>query len=155
MLKMTADEFILRLLPEAFIFIFAAYAFSKTRINKSKYLLSSFLLGLSVFIIRMLPINYGVHTILNIIMLAVISYSINKIDLTESIKVSIITAICLFLLEGLNMLLLSTIFGDKLDNILSNTILKTVSGLPSLIGFGLIVIGYYGYLKKRKKLRNV
>ena len=93
MLKMTSAEFILRLLPEAFIF-------SKTRINKSKYLLSSFLLGLSVFIIRMLPINYGVHTILNIIMLAVIAYSINKIDLTESIKVSIITAICLFLLEG-------------------------------------------------------
>lgn len=155
MLKMTSDEFILRLLPEAFIFIFAAYAFSKTRINKSKYLLSSFLLGLSVFIIRMLPINYGVHTILNIIMLAVIAYSINKIDLTESIKVSIITAICLFLLEGLNMLLLSTIFGDKLDSILSNTILKTVSGLPSLIGFGLIVIGYYSYLKKRKELRDV
>ena len=154
MLKMTADEFILRLLPEAFIFIFAAYAFSKTRINKSKYLLSSFLLGLSVFIIRMLPINYGVHTILNIIMLAVISYAINKIDLTEAIKVSIITAICLFLLEWLNMLLLTTIFGNKLDSILSNTILKTVSGLPSLIGFGLIVICYYNYLKKRKKLRD-
>lgn len=155
MLKITTYEFILRLLPEAFIFIFAAYAFSKTRINKSKYLLSSFLLGLSVFIIRMLPINYGVHTILNIIMLTVISYSVNKIDLTESIKVSIITAICLFLLEGLNMLLLSTIFGDKLDIILSNTRLKTISGVPSLIGFGLIVIGYYSYLKKEKKLRNV
>ncbi|MDU2672403.1 MAG: hypothetical protein E7C49_10385 [Clostridium sp.] len=155
MLKMTSAEFILRLLPEAFIFIFAAYAFSKTRINKSKYLLSSFLLGLSVFIIRMLPINYGVHTILNIIMLAVIAYSINKIDLTESIKVSIITAICLFLLEGLNMLLLSSIFGNKLDSILSNTILKTVSGLPSLIGFGVIVIGYYSYLKNRKELRDV
>ena len=69
MLKLSVVEFVARAVPEAFLFIFAIYTFSHTRINKKRYLLSSLLMTIMIFIIRSLPISYGIHTILSIMVL--------------------------------------------------------------------------------------
>lgn len=151
MLKATSFEFIVRILPEAFIFIFAAYAFSRSKVKVNKYIIASILLGISVFCIRMLPINYGVHTILNIIMQTVIVTYICNINMIEAIKCAIITAVTLFIFEGINMLALNLIFGENVVGIFADVKSKTIAGLPSLGLFGIIVIGYYIYLCKRKK----
>ena len=102
------------------------------KLNIKRYIISSILFAICVYFIRMLPINYGVHTILNIISQTVILISINKIDIILAIKSSIITSICLFIIEVLNMLALSLIFKEQLEAIMSNTMLKTIYGLPSL-----------------------
>ena len=154
MLKLTMFEFVIRSIPEVFVFMFAAYAFSKTRIDKKIYILSSLLLAVAVFVIRALPINYGVHTILNISFMTIISNSINKIEIISSVKAAIIMAIILFASEGINVFILKFLLGDRLTMILSNPVLKTIYGLPSLVILASIVIGYYIFLGKRNKLRN-
>ena len=154
MLKLTMFEFVIRSIPEVFVFMFAAYAFSKTKIDKKIYILSSLLLAVAVFVIRALPINYGVHTILNISFMTIISNSINKIEIISSVKAAIIMAIILFASEGINVFILKLLLGDRLTIILSNPILKTIYGLPSLLILASIVIGYYIFLGKRNKLRN-
>lgn len=151
MLKISGFEFFVRILPEAFIFIFAAYAFSKTKVNWENYSVASLLLGGSVFIIRMLPINYGVHTILNIIIQTIIVAMICKINMIEAIKCAIITAVMLFISEGINIAVLKLFLGDGISNVFTNPTLKTIAGLPSIIFFAVIIIGYYIYLLKRKK----
>lgn len=153
MLRVSGFEFVVRILPEAFIFMFAAYAFSKTKIDKRKYFISSIILGLCVFLIRMLPINYGVHTILNIITLPILCNLINKINIVESTKVSIIISILLFVLEGLNVVLLNMIFGESLTEIMTNNTLKTIYGLPSLVLLFSIVTIYYKHLVKKDKFK--
>lgn len=152
MLNISVFEFIVRILPEALIFIFAAYTFSKIRIDKKKYILASIILACCVFIIRKLPINYGVHTILNIFTLPIICTSINKISIVEATKSSIIATILLFVLEGINVFFLSVIFKDSLTQVMANPTLKTIYGLPSLVLLAIIVVGYYKYLRKRNKL---
>jgi hypothetical protein len=149
MLKLSAFEFIFRTLPEAFIFIFASYLFANQKINTKKYILSSIMVAISIFLIRMLPINYGVHTILNIITQTLILNSINKIDIIPAVKSALVTTICLFIIELLNMVALNIIYGNQLNEILSNPMLKTIYGLPSLAAFLIIVICYY-YFKKGK-----
>lgn len=155
MLKLSAFEFLVRSVPEVLIFMFAIYSFSQTRLNVKRYLLASFLMGICVFLIRALPINYGVHTILNIIMLTVIACSINKIDKIKAIRSSIIMTIALFVCEGINVAALSLIYGPELERIFENSSKKTIYGLPSLIAFGIIVMVYYLYLKKKDKLSYV
>lgn len=155
MLKLSAFEFFARLVPEVLILIFAAYAFSRTKIDWKKYGISAILLGICVFTIRMLPINYGVHTLLNIIALTIIVSNINKIDTIEAIKSSILTTIFLFVCEGLNVLILNIVVGEKLDAIIVDPMLKTVYTMPSLIGLVIIIEVYYNNLKKRRKLKNV
>ncbi|AOR22801.1 hypothetical protein [Clostridium taeniosporum] len=147
MLKVTVFEFIVRGIPEAFVLILGMFTLSNTKLNFKKYIISSFLLALCEYGIRMLPINYGVHTILTVFVMVIIMCSINKVDIILSIKSSLMTIIGLFICEALNMLLLSIIFNDRLEIIISNSILKAISGLPSLVLYSIIIIIYY--LKKR------
>ena len=93
--------------------------------------------------------------ILNIIILTVIATSINKINMVNAIKSTIITTVFLFVLEGISVLILSSIYGEELQNMFQDSKLKIILGLPSLIIFGVIVIGYYTYLSKRNKLSYV
>ena len=155
MLRLTTFEFIVRVLPEAFVFIFASYALANNKINMKRYIISSILFATCVYVIRMLPIDYGVHTILNIISQTAILISINKIDIIPAIKASIITFICLFIIELLNMLALSFIFKEHLEAIMSNTMLKTIYGLPSLGIFAIITVCYYYHLRKKDKFKYV
>ena len=152
MLRLTAFEFLVRTIPESLVYIFAAYVFSNKKLNVNRYLISSLLLAVSTFIIRMFPINYGVHTILFIIIQTVILIIISKIDIILAIKSSIITTIGLFIVELLNMLALNFIFKEELEAIMSNIMLKTIYGLPSLGGFAICVLCYY-YLRKKDKFK--
>jgi hypothetical protein len=155
MLKLSAFEFIFRTLPEAFLFILAGYSFSKTKINVIRYIISSILYAVAIYFIRFLPINYGIHTILGIICMNILICYVNKIDIILAIKSSIVATIVLFLLEGLNMLILNFLFKEQLEMIMYNSKLKTLFGLPSLIFYAVVVINYYIYLRKRNKLKNV
>jgi hypothetical protein len=151
MLKITLFEFIVRAIPEAFIYILACYALSKHTVNAIRYIASSVLFAIAMYLIRVLPINYGVHIILNIVVLNVILISINKIDIIPAIKASIVGFIALFIIEMGNMLVLSYIFKGRIDEIMSNTIIKVIYGLPSLGLFALGTICYYYHLRKKDK----
>ncbi|MGV8984058.1 hypothetical protein [Clostridium sp.] len=155
MLKLTLLEVFLRSLPEEFLVIFAVYAFSKTVINIKKYIISSILYLISVYLIRLLPIQYGVHTILNIIVIIIVSVNINKIGTIKSIKAGIMAVILLFICEGINMVIIQDVLKVNMINILSNTSLKILYGIPSLVMFAAVVCTYYLYLVKRKKLSEV
>lgn len=151
MLRLTLFEFIVRVAPESFIFIFATYAFSNTKLNLKRYIISSLVLSICIYTIRMLPINYGVHTILNIITQTMIVISISKIDIIQAIKSALITTICLLVSESINILVLNLIFKDKLEIIILNLRLKTIYGSPSLVIFAAIVICSYFWKKDRIK----
>lgn len=155
MFEVSLIEFIGRAVPEGFLFVFALYVFSKTRINKKSYLLASVIMGIITFIIRLLPIHYGVHTILNIILLIVIGVNINKIDVIKSIQAVIISIILQFICEGINVFIIQYIFKVSMNYIFDDPMLKTLYGIPSLGIFGLVVGVYYFILFKRKKLSNV
>lgn len=143
MLRLTAFEFVARVIPEGFVIMLAMIALSNIKLNVKKYIISSLLLAIYIYVGRMLPINYGIHTILDIFVMIIIICSINKADIILAIKASLITTIVLYIFEGLNVLLLSFIFKDNLEEIMSITTLKVICGLPSLICFAIITIIYY------------
>jgi hypothetical protein len=155
MLKISMFEFLVRGLPEAFLFVFAAYAISKTKIDYKRYLLASSLLALVVYLIRFLPIQYGVNTILNLLVIIVLMTTINKLDMITAIRTGIIIAIIEYICEGINVLIIQVIFKIDMNYIFSNPELKVLYGLPSLAIFGLVIIAYYTILHKRKELRTI
>lgn len=155
MLKLTLFEFIFRAIPEGFVYILASYALSKNKVNAIRYISSSIIFAISMYLIRVLPINYGVHIILNIIVLTLILISINKIDIIPAIKSSIVSFILLFVIEFGNMLFLNLIMKGHLEEIMSDRIMKIIYGFPSLGVFALLAISYYYYLIKKGKHKNV
>lgn len=150
MLKLQPIEFLLRTIPEGFLFIFAIYVFSKLNIDKRKYIISSILFSISVYIIRLLPINYGVHMILSVLVLLFISIVYNNIDAIKSIKGIIFLYIIQLISEAINILLLN-LMALNLDELFKNPIKKSILGLPSLIITFIIIITVYLINKKNKE----
>ena len=153
MLKLQPIEFFLRVRPEGFLFIFAIYVLSQINIGIKKYLISSFLFSTSVYIIRLLPINYGVHMILSVLVLSFISIVYNKIDAIQSIKSIIILYIIQLISEAVNVVLLNLMKLD-LDKLFKDPIKKSILGLPSLLITLTIIIIFYLINKKRRKLKK-
>lgn len=156
MLQLTFLELFIRAIPECLLFVFAVYAFSNTKIDKRKYFIASATLAVTIFIIRELPISYGVHTLLNIMALIIIATTINKIDIIKSIKSGIITAVLLFVCEGVNIFLLQCIFQEEMMiRIFETPALKTIYGVPSLIIFAVAVLIYYKICSKKREMKYV
>ncbi|HEY8892072.1 MAG TPA: hypothetical protein VIM70_17680 [Clostridium sp.] len=155
MLRITLLEFFLRGLPEGFLIIFAVYAFSKTVINLKKYIISTIIYIVAVYLIRLLPIQYGVHTFLNIIVIIVLTVNINKIGVIKSIQASIMAMILEFICEGINVFIIGYIFKADITYVLREPSLKILYGIPSLLIFATTVSTYYFWLTRRKKLSEV
>lgn len=155
MLEITLLELLLRGIPEAFLFIFAAYAFSKKFIEPKRFIISSIVYAIMVYMIRLLPIHYGVHVILNLFVLIVLTFKINKIDLVKAIQVSIAIIILQFICEGINVLLIQYVFRFDVGSVFNNPILKILYGIPSMLIFALIAGVYYIRLLKRKELKGI
>ncbi len=86
-----------------------------------------------IFIIRSLPISYGIHTILSIMVIILLSYIINGIDIMKAVKSTIITIIFQLICEGTNIFIIQYILEEDMNHIFSNPNLKTIYGIPSLI----------------------
>lgn len=150
MLSLTLFDYFARTLPEAFILILSINIFCGIKVEKNEYVICSILFSVLEYLVRRLPINYGVHTMINIIVMIVLITSIYKVDILMSIKASMISTILLFVCEALNMMLLNLLPGDSVQNLMANDITKNLSGIPSLIIY-LVITWIIYVVKKRKK----
>ena len=150
MLDIKPIEFLLRALPESFLVIIAIYLFSKTDINLSNYRITSIVFSIIWYITRKLPISYGVHMILSVILLQFIVVFYNKIDAIKGIKGIIYIYLIQLISELFNILILK-LLNIELELLLTDPLYKTILGLPSIITTGIITFLYYVISKKRKK----
>lgn len=155
MLKLSIVEFMIRAVPEMFVLVLAAYMFSKEKIEIKKYIITSIALCIGVVFIRLLPITYGVHTMLNIILMTILVVMINKIDIIKAIRSSVIITMILFMCEGANIFILSNIFNVNLEIVAAEPKLKTIYGYPSLVLFSVCIVLYYNFIYKKKVLKYV
>lgn len=113
-----------------FIVNFIIYTLSKKSINNTNYYIVSILLSVLTYVVRLLPIYYGVHIGINIITFISIM-TILGIPLIKSIKNTLITFTILEFSEILNLIIL-IILDNKFwtDN---EIYIKGSLGIPSLI----------------------
>ena len=152
MLKITLFEFIVRGIPEEFLFVFAVYTFTRTAINLKKYLIASGVFWISEYLIRSLPIQYGINTVIGLIALIIIAIGICKIDTVKSIRAGIIAFLLCFICEGITILFINFVLRLDINAIMGDPILKTLYGLPALLIFGIVTGLYYYRLYRNDKL---
>ena len=155
MLKLPLLEIVLRGIPEEFLLIFAMYAFSKTAINIKRYIISSIFMIILIYLIRLLPIQFGVHTIIGLIASIVLTVNINKIPIIKSIQASIIAMIVETISEGINIFMIKYIFKLDVNYVFNEPILKILYGIPSLLIFGIVVTLCYLRTFRNRGLRDV
>ncbi|MBU5456091.1 hypothetical protein [Caproiciproducens sp. MSJ-32] len=139
MFKVHFIEMFIRAIPEQTLLVIGSYILSRTKLNVKKALLSGIIMGVSLYIFRLLPVQFGFHTLFGILLLAFLNYKVNKINLIKSIEVSYLNYILLFVSEVILALVLQFIFKVDLVKIFEDPIIKTLLGIPSLIIFMVFV----------------
>lgn len=153
MLKLTWIEFFFRTMPEIFILILGIHVISKKSINIPKYIISSALLSLMTFFVRWFPIYFGVHMIINMILIISIMVVIN-IPIIKSIYSTLLVYFFLSLGEFLNMIILDLLnINTSIE--FSNPFIKCLAGTPSLIILLLSIIIINYLLKMKEGTKNV
>lgn len=129
MLQLNFLEFVFRVIPESFMITYGIILLSEEK-NMSiwKYFLSGICMSINAFCVRLLPISFGVHIIINIIFTISIM-TIAGVALIKSIYNTLLMYFLLSMSEFINILILNNF---NINNDLNNPIKKLLLGAPSL-----------------------
>lgn len=142
MLKLTLFEFFLRIIPESILAVLSIYIFSFTSIKIRPVVISSVLFALTTYLVRMLPIQFGIHTVIIMMIYILINIFINKISIVKSISSILLFTIFLSICEFVNMIILNLLNIDMQFEF-RDSVMKIVCTTPSLVLFGGVILVFY------------
>ena len=141
---------ILRGIPEAFIHMFAMYAFAGVRIDKKRYIGSSIVLACLMVLISNLPISYGIHSILVVMAIIGLAVMVNQLGTIYSTSIAIINMSIQFPTEGINVILNEKVLKMDIEKAMSNPLGKSIYGIPSLLMFFGVIWIASRFIRKRQ-----
>ena len=92
-------EFILLFALQGFSYTIAIYALCKKKFETNRFVFVSVLFSFITYILRLLPISFGIHTVLILIFMFLISVFYLKLAPLSTIKAQLIITIVLLALE--------------------------------------------------------
>ena len=154
MLKISVFELFVGVIPEAFIFVFGAYVLSQIPFDYGRIVVTGLITGVATYFIRLLPIFPGI----NIIFVSVVFISslvlINKIYIMKAVSSFVFLLMIRLITEWLNLIVLSEVLYLDLNELAKNPVSKTLSFLPSVLVFFLVVAAIYFIKQKKKNKEN-
>ena len=141
MLESSLVYIIARTFTESIVAVLSGMILLGINIDKGKVLKYGIYLGFIISIIRLLPINFGVHSILSMIAVWMILFKNSSNDIIKSIVSTCLVWISLALSEGIYILIATDILNIGVEKLMDNTSLNgAIITLPSLLIMFLIVI---------------
>lgn len=141
MLHTSIGYILVRSFPECAIMLLAGCYFLKLKISKKVILRRSLLLGIIVSLIRLLPISFGIHTILSMSCTLFMLLYLSKDSFINCIMATCKLFISLILSEFVYLYIANYVFQIPDSYLISNYTLKgAIITLPSLGILVLIVI---------------
>lgn len=119
--------------PESLVLYYIALTLSRTKRALYYLLALSFITSLFSYTIRLLPLAFGAHTILELgLIFVLVKYSFH-IPWRLALNVTVISGIILGVAESISVPLLTHIFSLTLSQAISDPLLRIVVTLPHLI----------------------
>lgn len=152
MLSSSLSYIIIRSFPECALLILASYILLGIKLNFKEMLKQSILYLTVLTCIRMLPISFGIHTVLSMFVLGTILYKLKNQDIINTILTISKIFVCLAMSEGIYMLIINNIMGVPTELLTDNTrISSALLTLPSLLIFIILVVILNRITKKLSK----
>jgi hypothetical protein len=155
-LKIILFEFLLGYVLQGFGIVLGIYVFNRQKINMKSYVLSSILVIVVSYLVRLLPISFGVHTIINMLFLFLICIIVLKMPGFSTIRSALLVTVILLICEMTDVAVMMRIFGKtEFENMMLDTLQKAVMGFPGVVFFVIIMIlGYFTLTNKEKGENN-
>lgn len=152
MLSLTWIDFF-KIIPESFIFIWGICTISDIVISKKTHVIYCILIAIEVYAVRLLPIHFGVHIIINNIF-TICLLIIAEISIDAAIRNTLLMTLLLVISEFFNMLLLK-IFNVNIGVEFKIPGMESLIFIPSLIIFVLLIHLTKFLLRKKAGKINV
>ncbi|AKN34075.1 hypothetical protein Ccar_00015 [Clostridium carboxidivorans P7] len=107
------------------------------------------------YLVRKLPIHFGVHTIIIILIYIMVNVLINKIPIDKAISSVLSGVIVLLICEWINLFILNDYLKVNIQVMEDNPMMRTLYMMPSLILFVCFISLLYLWLKIKKRNKDV
>lgn len=142
----------LQAIPEAIAFSMLVLAMNKDMQNWKEAVLVGVILALVLYFIRMLPISFGIHTLI-FIGLAIIAYNmVLNIKFTTVVKAVLLGTLLVVVGEALSFFVIVKVMGFTFEELTSSAFLWIISGWLHIIM--MFLAAYLLYKNAGKRLPN-
>lgn len=149
MLKLSPLDFLMIGVPESLLSVLIIYSLARKQIARKSYFIMSIILAIGGYSVRLLPIYFGVHTILSMLILILLTVYFIKIPIVKAIPYVIIEKIIISLSEVLYIFILINLFNIDISTKFSSTLIKNLYEFPYLILIGLAIL----IIRKARKVK--
>lgn len=132
-MKVTLPVLIFVGIPEGIALATLAFILAEEKLYWNKIFLIGSSLSIGAYLLRLLPITFGVHTIILVIFLFFILNVFEKVNVIDAIKASIFTYLILILTEIVTIPMLMELFNISKNLLLKDETLKIIISLPHVI----------------------
>lgn len=133
------------------IVILGVYTFSKQKVHMKTFLTLNAILIPTSILVRLLPISLGIHTLINMAVILAVMYRLCQFELYTIIRSTLITSIILLLNEMVCIFTLVQLMGyEKVDSIMSDSLMKSLVYVPFNILYGIIIVCCYKRMLKKQ-----
>ncbi|MDF2588689.1 MAG: hypothetical protein K0S41_2530 [Anaerocolumna sp.] len=156
-LKIIVFEYLLGYCLQSFAIVLGIYALNRQKILVKDFMLASILLMIISIFVRLLPISFGVHIIINMLFLYLICVIPLKMPAYKTIRSA---SVCFVLILISEMIVTSFIMlfigNERLESILKDSLQKSYLGVLANVIFTLLVtLAYFIFMKKGDNNRNI
>ena len=143
--------YFLRALIEGIVAVVSIYMLAGRKTVWKVYTGVGFLIGTIAYIVRLLPVNYGIHTLVILLIMIFVVMGLGKFEFYKAASASIIFMIVLFLSEWLAILAIVNICNISTEDILDKSFSGLLIGLVPLALAFLVIITIHRIKKFSKK----
>lgn len=151
MLELPLMGLIFQGIPEQIGVVMVAFAIAKIQFNIKKIILGGFSLAFSAYLLRMLPITFGVHTVVLVGLLFLILNRLGNVNINTSIFTSLFSFLLLIIYEMLCVSLIVNKLNLTYEDILIDQKFRLLIALPHIILLYLTAFLIKNYRTKRLK----
>ncbi len=156
-LEIIIFEFVLGYVLQGFAIVLGIFVLNRQKITLKKYFIASVLVIIISYSVRLLPISFGVHTILNVLFLFLICVIVLKMPAYTTVRSALLITMILLICEMADVAVMVAILGKtKFEYMMTDSVEKALIGFPGAVFFSLLVTSAYfmmnrQYLRKLKK----
>ncbi len=143
-LQIILAKYIMVYLLQSIICVLAVCAICKKKIEIKLFSLVTIIFFASAIIIRLLPIEFGVHTLFILIVLIILGITLLKTPIYKTVLSVLIVGVIILLTEILNGVFLGLVIGfENITEFSKNELNWSIAGIPANILFLFAVLFIY------------
>jgi hypothetical protein len=142
-------QWVLQTIPECLATASLALVLAERQLEVKKILFVGMVQAVVVFGVRLLPLTFGVHTIILIIALAAIVHLATKANLSKCLLFALVAMITLIIAETVAIGVIVYVLEFDPEYIFSNPFLRIIGGWPQIMITFLVAYAIGKRLKRR------